>query len=105
MYIGLDSQRLCLHLRGCSNRCLLASACDGLKLSRPLVHATIEGFDGFIGRISRRINDLNAVMACCTYHRVHRDPAAKPWCIISSQLHNLIEIPGIALWIQFCTRR
>jgi hypothetical protein len=61
--------------------------------------------DGFIGGISCCSNELTAVIASCKHHRLHRDPTVQGRCVISSsQLPNLIEVPGIALWIQFCAR-
>ena len=45
---------------------------------------------------------------CCLSHehyRVHRDSAVQVRCVTSSgQPCYLIEVPGIALWIEFCTR-
>ena len=75
-----------------------------MKRARPLVHALIEGFDGFIGSIPCCSNDLNACCLSREHHRMHRDPAVQARWVTSSQLRDLIEVPGIALWIQFCAR-
>jgi hypothetical protein len=93
--------------RACSDGELLPFAWSNIVRARPLVHALIKGFDGFIGGIACCSNDLNGVVACCLsrkYHRVHGEPAANMQCVSSSQLCNLVEIPGIALGIEFYAR-
>src|SRR5262249_15966310 len=101
---GQDAQRLmCVRQRTSSDGCLWASACRLLS-ARPIVHALVKGFDDFIGRVARCNDELRAMLSLCIHHCQQRESAVESQRGISSQERNLLEVPGSALWIEFCAR-